>query len=256
MSTFYKLSIFLFLIFSLKISAQTDTTANTKKPVLLVIECNKNLYLNYLHENWKEQLNLGNTEIKNMVYADVLSIAIDSLEKRFDVSKADDYTFSSYSFDDEIKRNAHYFMDDSKEYNTHKEDKKNNYRASNLSEHKATKKKKKKVQDPDRKLVRNDIDKFLNIKFGNNDFFDELDKQGFDYVLFITEIFIENDRTGKYDYNQIIKVDYSFYSKRGIYIYGNREIQIIKKKNIAYKNYKKNVLPVVGGNIANNIKMY
>ena len=255
MNTTYKVIILFLLFSSIKLSAQTDTTNSQKKPVLLVIECNKALYLNYLHENWKEQLHLENTEIKNMVYADILNVTIDSLEKRFDVSKADDYTYSSYSFDEEIKRNAHYYMDNAKAYKTHKDDRKNNYKESKLSENKP-KKKKNKPLDPDRKLVRNDIDKFLNIRFHNNDFFDELKKQGFDYVLFITEVFIENDRSGKYDYNQIIKVDYSFYSKKGTYIYGNREIQTIKKKNIAYKNYKKNILPMVGGNIANNIKMY
>ncbi len=255
MNTVYKVIFLLFLIFSLKLSAQTDTTKKSKKPVLLVIECNKALYLNYLHENWKEQLHLENAEIINMVYTDILDITIDSLEKRFNVSKANEYTYSSYSFDEEIKRNAHYFMDNDKEYKTYKDDRKNNYKESNLSENKP-KKKKKKPLDPDRKLVRNDIDKFLNIRFHNNDFFDELKKQGFDYVLFITEVFIENDRTGKYNYNQIIKVDYSFYSNKGTYIYGNREIQIIKNKNIAYKNYKKNILPIVGGNISNNIKMY
>lgn len=256
MSNFYKIALVFFIILSVKISAQTDTTKTEKKPTLLVIECNKNLYLNYLHENWKSQLNIGNNEMKNMVYADVLYTTIDSLEKRFDVSNANDYTYSSYSFDDEIKRNANYFMDDAKEYKTHKSDKKSNYKESNIAEHKAKKKKKRKPQDPDKQVVRNDIDKFLNIQFSNNDFFDELGKQGFDYVLFVTEIFIETDRTGKYGNNQVIKVDYSFYSKKGKYIYGNREIQIIKKKNIAYKNYKKNILPILSGNIARNIKMY
>lgn len=256
MNTIYRVIILFFLTFSLKISAQTDSTQNTKKPVLLVIECNKNLYLNYLHENWKEQLKLDNSEIKNMVYADILNIVIDSLERRFDVSRADDYTFSSYSFDEEIQRNAYYFMDNIKDYKDHKDDRKNNYKESNLSENKPKKNKKKKMLDPDRKIVRNDIDKFLNIRFDNNDFFNELDKQGFDYVLFITEIFIENDRTGKYDYNQIVKIDYSLYSKKGNFVYGNREIKTIKKKNIAYKNYKKNILPLIGGSITNNIKMY
>ncbi len=255
MNAIYKVIFIFFLFLSIKLSAQTDTNNSSRKPTLLVIECNKNLYLNYLHENWKEQLHLDNTEIKNMVYSDILNITIDSLEKRFDVSKANDYTYSSYSFNEEIKRNAHYFIDNAKDYKTHKSDKKNNYKESNLSENKP-KNNKKKTLDPDRKLVRNDIDKFLNIRFNNKDFFVELDKQGFDYVLFITEVFIENDRTGKYDYNQIIKIDYSFYSKKGKYIYGNREIQIIKNKNIAYKNYKKNILPIIGGNISNNIKMY
>jgi len=254
MNATYKVIFLFFLAFSLKISAQENSIKNTKKPVFLVIECNRNLYLNYLHENWKEQLKLNNNEIKNMVYSDILNIITDSLEKRFDVSKADDYTYSSYSFNEDIQRNAHYFMDNIRDYKTHKEDKKNNYKESKLSENKP--KKKKKVLDPDRKLVRNDIDKFLNIRFDNNDFFNELEKQGFDYVLFITEIFIENDRTGKYDYNQIVKVDYSIYSKKGNFIYGNREIQIIKKKNIMYKNYKNNILPLIGRNITNNIKTY
>ena len=43
-------------------------------------------YLNYLHENWKEQLKLSNSEIKNMVYSDVINTTIDSLEKRFEVA--------------------------------------------------------------------------------------------------------------------------------------------------------------------------
>lgn len=234
-------------LFSQDIKTKSDTIKN--KPVLLVIECNRSLYLNYLHEDWKRQLKFDNNEMQNTVYNDVLDIVIDSLETRFEVAKAGDFTYASYSFKDEIKASAGYFMDVVKEYDSYKEDEKNNYKESKIA--KSNNRQKYSI---DKKLVRNDIDKFLNVRFSRNNFYDELRKQKFDYVLFITQIFIEKDRTGKYKNYDIIKVDYSFISNRGKYLYGNRETQMLIRKNKKYKYYKMNILPLVGGNISRKIK--
>ncbi len=207
----------LILIAILNINAQKII----RKPALMVVECNKDLYLNILHEQWKKELNIDNETLKNKVYTDVVKTINDSLTSEYLVRNINESTFSAIDINKIIKSDAGFFIDKIPDYENYKADKKNNYRSSHLQL------KKHKKKNKAEKTIPSYNDKFLNVKFYNNNIFKIINKQGFRYILFITQVFIEKDLTGKYNNNTIVKVDYSMYNTKGEYLYGSKAVSKI-----------------------------
>ena len=221
-----------------------------KRPALLIIECNKDLYLNILHEQWKTELGIDNESLKNKIYNDIILNLSDSLKKQYLVRNLNENTFSSSNIPELINKNVGYFLDVIPDYKDYKKDKKHGYYESNLQKGNL-KKSKRKRKRKNEKTLPNTNDKFLNIKFYNNDIFDAINKQGFRYVLFITEIIIEKDLSGKYNNQTIIKFDYAIFNTRGKELYGSRSVSVIEKPN--YEYFKTGVLPDLSHKVTNRL---
>lgn len=140
-----------------------------------------------------------------------------------------------------IYANSDYFLSDAMSYNAQKKSLFGKSKiATDKEDDEKTKKKKKKREDEKQQEilnngdvqsdVRNNPDKFLNVKFREKDFLKNLSKRdNVDYFLLINQFEIKGDYTDPYkvgnlSYNREIKVNFSVFNHDGQYLYGSYAI--------------------------------
>lgn len=140
-----------------------------------------------------------------------------------------------------IYANSDYFFAEAMSYNPQKKPlfNKSKVATDKEEEEDKTKKKKKKKEEEEQEIrnngdvrsdIRNDPDKFLNVKFREKDFLKNLSKKdNIDYFLFLNQFDIKGDysdpyKVGNLSYNREIKVNFSIFSHDGQYLYGSYAI--------------------------------
>lgn len=135
-----------------------------------------------------------------------------------------------------IYANSDYFLSEAMSYNPQKKPLFNKSKVATDKDADKKNKKKKKEEKEQKEInnngdiqsdIRNNPDKFLNVKFREKDFLKNLSKRdNVDYFLFINQFEIKGDysdpyKTGNLSYNREIKVNFSIFSNDGQYLYGS-----------------------------------
>lgn len=235
--------ILLFLVFSavfLRLfsqeSKQKTRTEKIKDKIILVVPFNPILYNNEASKEMIDASGLKYKQVQNFMRIEldknIHKIISDSCKSR---SLLESYTTQSdWDELENIYANSDYFLDNAMSYSAIK---KPLFGKSNVATDKEEKKKKEIENQKDigskgdiRSDIKNNPDKFLNVKFREKDFLKNLAKRAnVDYFLFINQFEIKGDysdpyKIGKLSYNREIKVNFSIFGHNGNYLYGSYAI--------------------------------
>lgn len=248
-----KFTLFILIIYSLCGFPQDDTTgiSISEKKTVLIIPFNTMLYHNDAARDIAQHGNMNYNKILNYFRLRFDKNLVDSLSDTcIAVSLLSSYTHTAnedlISFYNEIS----YFLSDAMDYNskqnppslasklalTKKEENKQKYKPATQ---------KGEIRSP----VTNTADKFLNIKFIDNEFIKSFcRKYNADLVLSINEFDIKGDYSSPYkvsmnSHNMVIKIHYSIFDYTGKYLFGSFAIAEYPATDTDLKNICTKHLP-------------
>ncbi|HBF88310.1 MAG TPA: hypothetical protein DDX39_06670 [Bacteroidales bacterium] len=259
-----KLIIFLILLSTIVHAQDFDSIKVETKIIVdktvLVIPFNTKVYNNDADEAIAKETGKTFEQILNYLRLAFDQHLIKSLSDTcHSISMLSSYTVSANEDLQMIYSVSNYVLSDAMDY---KEGKTSLYLKSNL----ASEKKSKKHDTGSRKgevvsTVANNEDKFLHVKFTDDNFIKNIAHQyQIDYLLFINEFEILGNYTnpyevGKNEHTMLIKVHYSLYNASGKYLFGSFATTEYKAYINDITKISSEYFPLINSQIINNIPL-
>ncbi|MBI5218968.1 MAG: hypothetical protein HY958_08570 [Bacteroidia bacterium] len=233
--------LFLLLIFTVFYGYSQDTKTKSRKEqiqdkLVLVVPFNPILYNNEASKEMIEQTGYKYKQVQNFLRMELdknlLKAIADSCRSK---GLLESYTTGGGDDLERIYAVSDYFLSDAMSYNPENKPlfgKSNVAADKDMDEKKEKKKKKEETAEKNTKgevysEVKNNPDKFLNIKFREKDFLKNFSKKdNVDFFLFINQFEIKGDysdpyKVGNLSYAREIKIHFSVFNHNGKYLYGS-----------------------------------